>query len=215
MTQPPVAGPTESGTDLDLIRAVARKDRQAFKVLYDRHAPRIGRYLYKLLKQPELVDEAVNDTLLAVWQNADRFDPNAGQLSTWMFGIAHNKGLKTLRRIGRFRADQPLDTLPPAVLDDAEEREESPQAATSHGPEKTVMGWELGGVLQWALEQLSTEHRSVLELAFGEELSYPEIAQIVGCPPNTVKTRVFHARKKLAQLLAQRGYRDSATSAEE
>ncbi len=76
------------------------------------------------------------------------------------------------------------------------------------------MGWELGDVLQWALEQLSTEHRSVIELSFGEELSYPEIANIVGCPPNTVKTRMFHARKKLAQLLARRGYREAATAKE-
>ena len=69
--------------------------------------------------------------------------------------------------------------------------------------------------MQWALEQLSTEHRSVIELAFGEELAYPQIAEIVGCPLNTVKTRMFHARKRLAQLLARRGYRDVATAQEE
>lgn len=210
----PIAGTADAIPDLDLIGAISRKDRQAFKTLYDRHAPRIGRYLSKLLKQADLVDEAVNDTLLAVWQNADRFDPAAGQPLTWLFGIAHNKGLKTLRRTGRYRADQSIDTLPQAVLDKAEEREESPQATTPRSPEQTVLGWELGGILQWALEQLSTEQRSVIELAFGEALSYPEIATIVGCPLNTVKTRVFHARKKLAQLLAQRGYREAAKAEE-
>ncbi|MEI2743794.1 MAG: sigma-70 family RNA polymerase sigma factor [Candidatus Competibacter sp.] len=214
MSQHPAAGTVAASADLELIRAVARKDRQAFKALYDRHAPRLGRYLYKLLKQPELVEEAVNDTLLAVWQNADRFDPAVGQLSTWLFGIAHHKGLKTLRRVGRFRSDQSIDDSPPAALEDAGDREDSPQAAAPHGPEQTVMGWELGDVLQWALEQLSTEHRSVIELSFGEELSYPEIANIVGCPLNTVKTRMFHARKKLAQLLARRGYREAATAKE-
>ncbi|MBK7542028.1 MAG: sigma-70 family RNA polymerase sigma factor [Candidatus Competibacteraceae bacterium] len=208
------AGTAAETTDLELIRAVAGKDRHALKQLYERYAPRIGRYLLKLLKQPELVDEAVNDTMLALWQSADRFDPAAGQLLTWLFGIAHNKGLKTLRRTGRFRADQSIDTLAPDVLDEAEDREPSLRAAP-HGPEQTVLGWELGGILQWALEQLSTEHRSVIELAFGEELAYPQIAEIVGCPLNTVKTRMFHARKRLAQLLARRGYRDVATAQEE
>ncbi|HCK80936.1 MAG TPA: sigma-70 family RNA polymerase sigma factor [Candidatus Competibacter sp.] len=209
-----VAGTAAEKTDLELIRAVAGKDRHALKQLYERYAPRIGRYLLKLLKQPELVDEAVNDTMLALWQSADRFDPAAGQLLTWLFGIAHNKGLKTLRRAGRFRADRSIDTLSADVLDEAEDHGQTPQAAP-HGPEQTVLGWELGGILQWALEQLSTEHRSVIELAFGEELAYPQIAEIVGCPPNTVKTRMFHARKKLAQLLARRGYRDVAAAREE
>jgi RNA polymerase sigma-70 factor (ECF subfamily) len=210
----PVAGTATASADLDLIRAVARKDRQAFKQLYDRYAPRIGSYLLKFLKRPELVDEAVNDTMLAVWQSADRFDPAAGQLSTWLFGIAHHKGLKVLRQTAKFRADQSFDTLPPAALDEVEDREDAPQAAAPHGPEQTVMGWELGGVLKWALDQLSPEHRGVIELTFGEERSYPEIAEIVGCPLNTVKTRMFHARKKLAQLLAQRGYWNAATAEE-
>jgi RNA polymerase sigma-70 factor (ECF subfamily) len=210
----PVAGTATASADLELIRAVARKDRQAFKQLYDRFAPRIGSYLLKLLKRPELVDEAVNDTMLAVWQSADRFDPAAGQLLTWLFGIAHHKGLKVLRQNAKFRADQSIDTLPPATLDEAEDREEAPQAAAPHGPEQTVMGWELGGILKWALEQLSPEHRGVIELTFGEDRSYPEIAEIVGCPLNTVKTRMFHARKKLAQLLARRGYWDAATAEE-
>lgn len=207
----PVAG-AAANADLELIRAVAAKDRQAFKRLYDLYAPRIGRYLCKLLKHPDLVDEAVNDTLLAVWQNADRFDPAIASLSTWLFGIAHHKGLKTLRRTSRFGAEQTIDTLPQPLLDDAEEREDSPQAPVPHGPEHIVLGWELGGVLQWALEQLSPDHRSVIELTFGEELSYLEIAEIAGCPLNTVKTRMFHARKKLAQLLARRGYRVAATA---
>ena len=210
-----VAGTTAEKPDLELIRAVAGKDRRAFKQLYERYAPRIGRYLLKLLKQPELVDEAVNDTMLALWQSADRFDPATGQLLTWLFGIAHNKGLKTLRRAGRFRADRSIDTLSADVLDGAEDRGQTPQAAAPHGPEQTVLGWELGGILQLALEQLSTEHRSVIELAFGEDLAYPQIAAIVGCPPNTVETRMFHARKKLAQLLARRGYRDVAAAREE
>lgn len=200
--------------DLELIQAVARQDRQAFKWLYDRYAPRIGSYLLKLLKRPEQVDEAVNDTMLAVWQNAGRFDPAQGRLLTWLFGIAHHKGLKTLRRAGRFHAEQSFDTLPPAALDDTEDHAHSPQAVAPHDPEHTVMGWELGQALLWALDQLSPEHRAVIDLTFGQDRSYPEIATIMDCPVNTVKTRVFHARKKLAYWLAQRGHTISATTEE-
>lgn len=200
--------------DLELMRAVAHRDRPAFKRLYDRYAPRIGSYLLKLLKRPELVDEAVNDTMLAVWQNADRFDPAQGRLLTWLFGIAHHKGLKTLRRIGRFHAEASFDALPPTTLDDADPQENLPQAVASNNPERTVMGWELGQALLWALDQLSPEHRAAIDLTFGQDRSYPEIAAIVGCPVNTVKTRVFHARKKLAYWLAQRGHVISAITEE-
>ena len=201
--------------DLELVRAVARQDRQAFKVLYDRYAPRIGRYLMKLLKQPQRVDEAVNDTMLAVWQNASRFDPAQGRLLTWLLGIAHHKGLKGLRGAKRFSAEVSLDPLPPAGLDDSEEQKDTPLAIAPHTPERTVLGWELGQALGQALDRLSLEQRVVIELAFGEDRSYAEIAAILDCPLNTVKTRVFHARKKLAQLLAQCGHADFTTARDE
>ena len=210
----PVSESESATDDLELMRAVARQDRRAFKILYDRYAPRLGSYLLKVLKRPELVDEAMNDTMLAVWQNAGRFDPGQGHLLTWLFGIAHHKGLKTLRQAGRSRAEIPFDTLPPPVLDDAEERDDASPAVAPHDPERTVLGWELGQALRWALDRLSPDHRAVIELTFGEERSYPEIAAIVDCPVNTVKTRVFHARKQLARLLAERGHGDFAKARE-
>ncbi len=201
--------------DLELMRAVARQDRQAFKTLYDRYAPRIGRYLMKLLKQPQRVDEAVNDTMLAVWQNAERFDPAQGRLLTWLLGIAHHKGLKGLRGAKRFSAEVSFDTLPRAGLEDSEAQDDAPQAAAPHNPESTLLGWELGQALGGALDRLSAEQRAVIELAFGEDRSYAEIAAILDCPLNTVKTRVFHARKKLAQRLAQCGHADFTTARDE
>lgn len=199
-------------TDRELMYAVAHKDRQAFKALYERYAPRIGTYLFKLMKRHELVDETMNDVMLAVWQHADRFDPERGQLLTWLFGIAHNKGLKALRSAGRSRPEVSIDPLSPAALEEAGDSEEVPQAMAPVNPERTVLGWELGQTMAWALEQLSPDHRAVVELTFGEEHSYPEIAEVLDCPINTVKTRMFHARKKLAQLLAQRGHVVSAAT---
>lgn len=207
---------TEVETDsaaLELMRAVARQDRNAFKTLYERYAPRIGSYLLKLLKRPDLVDEAVNDVMLAVWQNAGRFDPDQGRLLTWLFGIAHHKGLKALRRAGRSRAEVGFEDWRPAG-DDEEEMEQAPLAIAPHHPERTVMGWELGRALTWALDRLSSEHRAVIELAFSEDRSYQEIAGIVGCPVNTVKTRIFHARKRLAHLLAQCGHGEFTVASE-
>lgn len=200
--------------DLELMRAVACQDRQAFRVLYDRYAPRIGRYLMKLLKQPQRVDEAVNDTMLAVWQNANRFDPAQGRLLTWLLGIAHHKGLKGLRGARRLSAEVSFDALSPASFDN-EEQDNVPLAVAPHDPQRIVLGWELGQALGWALDRLSSEQRAVIELAFGEDRSYAEIAAILDCPLNTVKTRVFHARKKLAQLLAQCGHADFTTARDE
>jgi sigma-70-like protein len=80
--------------DLELIRAVASRDQRAFERLYYRHSPRLGRYLMRLLRQPDAVEEALNDVMLVIWQNSARLDPAVSRLTTWLFGIAHNKALK-------------------------------------------------------------------------------------------------------------------------
>jgi len=87
-------------TDGALMARVAAGDRQAFGVLYRRYAPILGRYLLRLLKSRELTEEALNDVMLASWHNAGRFD-SSYRLSSWLFGIAHKKGLKTLKRASR------------------------------------------------------------------------------------------------------------------
>jgi RNA polymerase sigma-70 factor (ECF subfamily) len=185
--------------DLVLIRRITVKDRQAFETFYYRYAPRLGRYLMRLLRKRELVEEVINDAMLVVWQNAACFDPATARLSSWLFGITHNKALKALARTSRQaklprddsaggEPDEPIDD--PPALDD---------------PERTAMHHDLGRVLAWALETLSPEHRAVVELTFYEDYSYPEIATIIGCPLNTVKTRMFHARRRLAQVLAGLG----------
>jgi RNA polymerase sigma-70 factor (ECF subfamily) len=215
-----VADETDAtSVDLELIRAVARQEQQAFKILYERYAPRLASYLLKMLKRPDQVDEVINDVMLAVWQNAGRFDPTQGRLLAWLFGIAHYKGLQAMRQTARSQAEIPLETWLPSALDAPGEREETGEnnfqpAVAPHDPERTVMGWELGQAIRWALDRLSSEHRTVIELTFGEDLSYPEIATILDCPLNTVKTRMFHARQKLAQLLAQCGHADFATARE-
>ena len=190
-----------------LMRRIGNKDRQAFETLYYDYTPRIGKFLMKLLKSPELVDEAINDVMLTVWQSAERFDSTQGKLSTWLFGIAHNKALKLLERQRRHRVEQELQPEESGFSEnDWDEAGESSGPVDPNNPERTVLGWELGDILVWALEQLSPEHRIVIELTFNEHYAYQEIANMTGCPVNTIKTRIFHARKKLAELFAKRGY---------
>ena len=77
---------------------------------------------------------------------------------------------------------------------------------SSSEPERVVMGWELGDAMSWAFAKLSPDHQAVIELCFSEDFTYQEIAEIMDCPLNTVKTRLFHARKRLADMLARKGF---------
>ncbi len=188
----PATGWLHEDEDRRLIARVAAKDPRAFTLLYQRYAPRLGRFLGKFLKSDTLVDEAVNDTMVVVWRKASQFDPDRARLSTWLFGIARHAGWKALARSAK-GSGTPLPI--------GEERDHEEPEST-HDPATTVLGWELGRELMAALEQLSPEHRAVIELTFAEGFSYPQIASIVGCPENTVKTRMFHARRRLARLLS-------------
>jgi RNA polymerase sigma factor (sigma-70 family) len=196
-----VRQPMSSGEDDDftLIRRVAAKDRQAFEILYHRYARRLYGYLSKLLRQPEVVEEVFDDIMLVVWQNASRFDYTS-RLSTWIFGIAYQKILKARTRA----AKESTDVLP-----------ETPEWNDQDDPEGIMTRQELGHTLARALEALSPEQRAVVELTFYHEYSYQEIAAITKCPVNTVKTRMFHARRRLAQLLAGLGICRSAGGQEE
>jgi len=176
--------------DLTLLHRIVAKDRQAFETLYYRYARRLYGYLAKLLTQPEVIEEVVDDVMFVVWQQAARFD-HTSRLSTWIFGIAYHKALKARARAGH---------TPPTVP--AEEPQESPEGAmTRH---------ELRATVVQALDTLSPQHRAIVELAFYHEHSYQEIAVMTGCPVNTVKTRMLHARQRLAQVLAAWGPRRAA-----
>lgn len=199
--------PVDNKIGVALLKRIAMKDRKAFEEFYYLYAENFGRFLMKILHNPEWVDEAVNDVMLTIWQSADRYDPERGKLSTWLFGIAHNKGLKLLERNGRHREEALEDYE--LELDSDEELTHDAygvDTASSSEPERVVMGWELGDAMSWAFSKLSPDHQAVIELCFTEDFSYQEIAEIMECPINTVKTRLFHARKRLADMLARKGF---------
>lgn len=177
-------GAAADAVELALLAGVKRGRRADFDALYRLYHPRLWRFLTQLLRQPDAIEEALNDTLLIVWQRADSFDGRS-KLSTWIFGIAYRKGLKALSR-----QDLPVDD------------EGVPEAAdTGPGPEQQLGQVQLRERLREAMGELSPEHRAVVELCYFHDMAYGEIADVVGCPAETVKTRMFYARRRLRTLL--------------
>ena len=137
-----------------------------------------------MLRRPALVGEVLNDTLMVVWNRADTYNGRS-KVSTWIFAIAYRKALKALRRV-----DEPMeDTF-------AERR-----GSDAPGPEQQLGQSQVRTLLIEALGDLSHDHRTVVDLAYFHELGYREIAEIMDCPVDTVKTRMYHARRNLKARL--------------
>jgi RNA polymerase sigma-70 factor (ECF subfamily) len=171
-------------SESELIARVGAKDLQAFEKLYRIYQPRLARFLANLLQRSQLVEEVLDDTMMVIWQTADRFR-GSSKLSTWIFAIAYRKALKA-------RSRWP-DPLPDDGLDI--------QASNDPGPDAELGHQRLSEALREAMTNLSSEHRAVVDLTYFHGMGYREIADIVGCPIDTVKTRMFHARRRLKQAL--------------
>lgn len=169
-----------------LLRRIAARDRKAFEALYHAYYRRLFSYLFKMTRRPDLAEEVLDDVMLVVWSGAAGFDGRS-RPSTWIFGIAYHKALKALARQERHKAE-------------AEEKI-AEEPADHEGPEGLLARREVADVLERALRILSLEQRTVVELTYYHGFSYQEIAEIMSCPVNTVKTRMFHARRRLKELL--------------
>jgi RNA polymerase sigma factor (sigma-70 family) len=183
-----------AGEDEVLLERVAAGDRSAFETLYGLYYRRLFGYLLKVTRRADLVEEVLNDVMLVVWRKAGSFNGRS-RPSTWIFGIAYHKALKALAH----RRTAASLTVPENEDDDRHEPIEPDE------PESLAARRELATVLGRALHRLSAEHRAVVELTYYYGCSYQEIADIVDCPVNTVKTRMFHARRKLKSLLPSLG----------
>ena len=182
--QPPAATVVD---EVALIERVAGGDTRAFETLYRHYFPRLVRFIERMTRRPELVEEILNDTMFVVSTSAHKYN-RSSKVSTWIFAIAYRKSLKALRDVDiPVESDESAD----AVADPMEPRDEVVQA-------------QLRRVLSEAVDALSANHRAVIELTYFHEIGYREIAQIMGCPVETVKTRMFHARRRLKTLLPER-----------
>jgi RNA polymerase sigma factor (sigma-70 family) len=176
------------GTDeLALLDRVSRRDLAAFERLYRAYQPRLDRFLTNMLQRPQLVEEVLNDTMVVVWETAGSFR-GASKLSTWIFAIAYRKALKAKAKWPDPLEDQAFDT----------------RVSTEPRPDEELHHQHLHDLLIDAMAHLSADHRAVVDLTYFHGLSYREIADVMDCPVDTVKTRMFHARRRLKEALSGR-----------
>jgi len=158
---------------------------RAFERLYRIYQPRLARFLFNLVQRPQLVEEVLDDTMMVVWDTAGSFR-GTSKLSTWIFAIAYRKALKA-------RARWP---------DPVEEPANDTRVSLEPGPDGELEQGRLHDALIAAMETLSADHRAVVDLTYFHGLGYREIAEIMNCPVDTVKTRMFHARRRLRDALS-------------
>jgi RNA polymerase sigma-70 factor (ECF subfamily) len=168
-----------------LIARIRDRDMAAFEELYRGYHTRLTRFLLRLIHRPTMVEEVLNDTLMVVWDRAESFN-GTSRLSTWIFAIAYRKAMKALRG-----QDEPIEDKR------AEER-----ASLDATPEEELGFDRRRALLMDAIAELSPDHRAVVDFTYFQEMGYREIASIMGCPVDTVKTRMFHARRHLKRRLA-------------
>jgi RNA polymerase sigma-70 factor (ECF subfamily) len=179
----------QATTDEVLIGRIASGDRLAMQVLFARHHVRVYRFALRLVRDQSKAEDLISEVFLDVWRQADRFEGRSA-VSTWLLAIARFKALSALRR----RPDEELD-------EEAAEAIEDP----SDDPEEALAKKDKSAAIRKCMEGLSADHREIIDLVYYHEKSVEEVAEIVGIPENTVKTRMFYARKKLAELLKAAG----------
>jgi RNA polymerase sigma-70 factor, ECF subfamily len=177
--------------DLELLAETASGGSTAFELLYARYERRVYNYVQTFVRQPELAEEVVIDTMMAVWNGARGFTQNS-RVSTWILGIARHKALDAVRKTEIYTGA--------ALLDQAAEI-----ADTAEAPLDSIERSRKAQIMLRAIAQLSPEHQEILRLAFYEELPYQDIAALLSIPDNTVKTRVFYAKQQLKGHLEKIG----------
>jgi RNA polymerase sigma factor (sigma-70 family) len=178
------SGETEF-SDERLIGLITKADRYAFETLYRRYFPRLARFLDRMTRSAQIIEEIINDTMLVVWQKPHTYNHSC-KVSTWIFSIAYRKALKAIHAL-----DQPIES----------DFEQFP-AETAHEPEYEIRHRQLQKTVARALDALSIEQRVVLVLTYYHGMDQAEIAETMECPVNTVKTRMFHGRRRLKTLLS-------------
>lgn len=176
---------SDNANELRMLAGIREGNRQTFEAFYRLYFPRLTRFLDRILRNTLLIEEIVNDTMWTVWRRADSFDQSC-KVSTWIFAIAYRKALKALKTW-----DAPIDADPDLYAGEA-----------SLQPEAVLDQHELSQLLGDALDAIPLEQRTVVNLAYYHGMRYDEIAEIMDCPVNTVKSRMLHARRRLKTLLA-------------
>jgi RNA polymerase sigma-70 factor (ECF subfamily) len=175
--------------DDTLISSIAGGDKRAMVLLFMRHNVRIHRFVMRMTGKASIAEDIVSEVFFDIWRGAAEYSGKSN-VSTWLLGIARNKTMSALRRRKEalFEHDVAAD-----LVDDADDPEVAADRASR------------GAVVRRCLMRLPPPLREVVDLIYYHEKTVMEVAQIVGIPPGTVKTRMFHARSRLQEMLANAG----------
>jgi RNA polymerase sigma-70 factor, ECF subfamily len=180
---------SQASEDPLLIARIASGDRLAMQVLFSRHRVRVFRFLLRYIRDEAAAEDVLADVFLDVWRQAGRFEGRSS-VSTWILSMARFKALSRVRQ----RSYAPLDEdYAAGIADEADD------------PEIDLAKRDKGAALRTCLAKLSVDHREIIDLVYYHEKSVEEVAQIVGIPAATVKTRLFYARQKLSEILKAAG----------
>jgi RNA polymerase sigma-70 factor (ECF subfamily) len=181
-------------SDKGLIGQIAAGDRLAMRALFARHQVKVYRFVLRIVNDAALAEDVVSETFFDAWRHAARYEGRSA-VSTWLIGIARHRALDAARR----RPTEPLDS-------------EAAQNAIdpARDPEAELGQKDMDAVLRGALAALSSEHAEIIDLVYYQEKSIRDVAEILAIPENTVKTRMFYARKRLAALVAAQGIERAA-----
>jgi RNA polymerase sigma-70 factor, ECF subfamily len=172
-----------------LIAKIAKGDRSAMEALFARYRVRVFKFVLRMVRNEATAEELNSDVFVDIWRQAGTFEGRAA-VSTWIFSIARFKALNALAR----RTEDELDEAKAETIED-----------NADDPETALAKKDKAAVLRQCLAALSSEHREIVSLVYYQHKSVEEVSGIVGIPEATVKTRMFYARKKLSELLAERG----------
>jgi RNA polymerase sigma-70 factor (ECF subfamily) len=176
-------------TDEALIKSLAEGDKRVLQVLFERHNVSIFRFVLRLVRDESRAEDLVSEVFFEAWRNAGKFEGRS-QVRTWLLAIARNKAIELLRR----RSEAQLDEEVAAIIEDP-----------SDNPETMIEKKDRSAILRKCLTKLSPMHREVIDLVYYHQKSIGEVAQIIGAPESTVKTRTFYARNRIATLLEKSG----------
>ena len=175
----------ETSSDINLINRIATGDKLAMQTLFARHRTFVYRWLLGFVSNETLAEDLLSEVFFDVWRQADRFEGRSS-VSTWLISIARFKALSARRRRVDLELSEEIET---SIADPADD------------PEAALQEKHRSELLRRALSRLSSEHRKIIDLVYYHEKSIAECAEILGIPAATVKTRMFYARKKLAELV--------------
>ena len=174
--------------DKKLIKQIAKGNEQAFEMLYQRHSKKLFGYAYHILKNKQTAEDVLQETFLTIWQKSNRYR-GEGRVVAWLFGITHNLALKAYNQ----KSTESIPETYPTTQNI--ENQITTQLLAEHNKQ----------LLNQAMQQLTVEHRTILQLVFYEKMSMNEVSQICQIPVGTVKSRLNYAKQVLKGVITREG----------